>query len=113
MSDVGKRILEDLTQDLDEDLFWEWFEPEEFYTRSEGAFRDEGDDFSCNLCDFEIEGWRGLDDDNAEDTMAEHIFEEHAEEIIMKAIRLQFTVKRSEKKQTSLEIISSKKEEGF
>jgi hypothetical protein len=36
--------------------------------------------------------------------MAEHIFEEHAEEIIVKAIQLQFTVKRSEEKQTSLEV---------
>ena len=104
MQFIGKQILEDLMNLVDENMFWEWFEPDQFYSQSESAFKDEGDDFSCNLCDFEIEGWRGLDDDNAEDTMAEHIFEEHAEEIIMKAIRLQFTVKRSEEKQTSLEV---------
>lgn len=42
-------------------------------------------------------------EDNVEEIMADHIFEEHAEEIIMKAIQLQFTVKHSEKKQTSLQ----------
>ncbi len=103
MQFIGKQILEDLIELVDEDMFWGWFEPDEFYSQSESAFKDEGDDFSCNLCDFEIEGWRGVDDDNAEDTMAEHVFEEHAEEIVKEAIRLQFTVKRNGEKQTSLE----------
>lgn len=53
MQTIGKQILEDLIEFVNEDVFWAWFEPDEFYSRSESAFKDEGDDFSCDLCDFE------------------------------------------------------------
>lgn len=44
------------------------------------AFEDESVDFNCGLCYyFEIEGSDGNEDDTKE-TMAKHIFEEHAEE---------------------------------
>ena len=42
-SDIGKQILEDLTELIDEEMFWTWFEPSDFYSRFESAFQDEGE----------------------------------------------------------------------
>jgi hypothetical protein len=104
MSDVGKRILEDLTQDLDEDLFWEWFEPEEFYTRSEGAFRDEGDDWECDLCnEVTIGSAECVEEDRAEDIMKEHIFEEHSDAIIREALKDYFTQNKPQGTQKTMQ----------
>ncbi len=99
---MGKQILEEIFDLVDEDMFWSWFEPEEFYSRSESAFKDEGDDFSCDYCDYEIAGWEGLDEDKAEDAMTEHIYEYHSDEIIKEELRKYF-VKPSNTKQVSVE----------
>ncbi len=90
-SDIGKQILEDLTELIDEEMFWTWFEPSDFYSRFESAFQDEGDDCNCNLCDYEIEGYYGHSTETSdEELMKEHIFEEHSEELIRKAIQSHF-----------------------
>ena len=86
-SDIGKQILEDIMELIDEEMFWTWFEPSDFYSSLKNAFADEGDDYNCNLCDYEIDGCYGVSKDVSEDLMKEHIFEEHAEEIFLKAIQ--------------------------
>ena len=89
-SDIGKQILEDLMELIDEEMFWTWFEPSDFYSSLKTAFADEGDDYNCNLCDYEIEGYDGHSTETSEDLMKEHIFEEHSEEIFLKAIQSHF-----------------------
>ena len=89
-SDIGKQILEDIMELIDEEMFWTWFEPSDFYSSLKTAFADEGDDYNCNLCDYEIEGYDGHSTETSEDLMKEHIFEEHSEEIINKAIQSHF-----------------------
>ena len=41
-SDVGKQILEDIMELIDEEMFWTWFEPSDFYSSLKNAFADEG-----------------------------------------------------------------------
>ena len=89
-SDIGKQILEDLMELIDEEMFWTWFEPSDFYSSLKTAFADEGDDYNCNLCDYEIEGYYEYPRETSEEYMKEHIFEEHSEEIINKAIQSHF-----------------------
>ena len=89
-SDIGKQILENIMELIDEEMFWTWFEPSDFYSSLKNAFADEGDDYNCNLCDYEIDGCDGVSKDVSEDLMKEHIFEEHSEELIRKAIQSHF-----------------------
>ena len=113
-SNIGKQILEDIMELIDDEMFWAWFEPSDFYSRFESAFRDEGDDCNCNLCDYEIEGDYGHSTETSdEDLMKEHIIEEHSEEIINKAIQSHFQKPSKAKKISALEDPIGKKEAGF
>ena len=107
-SDIGKQILEDLMEYIDEEMFWSWFEPSDFYSSLKNAFADEGDDYNCNLCDYEIDGCYGVSKDVSEDLMKEHIFEEHSEELFIKAIQSHLLKSGKSKQISALEDPTSK-----
>ena len=109
-SDIGKQILEGLMELIDEEMFWSWFEPSDFYSSLKNAFADEGDDYNCNLCDNEIDGCYGVSKEVSEDLMKEHIFEEHSEEILLRAIQSHFQKPSKSKQISALEDPTDKKE---
>ena len=86
MSKNGREILEDLLCLVDEEMFRDMFDVTEFYSRTESAFKNEGDNFNCNLCDFVIDGNDTENDDVFQDAIEEHIHEEHSDDLIIKAL---------------------------
>lgn len=87
-SEIGKEILDDLLDDLDDYLFWTWFDADSYYTISEGAFKDEGDDWICDICGETVVGSQAcLKEEDATELIEDHIFEEHSDEMIRRAIR--------------------------
>jgi hypothetical protein len=44
-----KELLKDLLESMDRDTFFYYFPSEEYFSKHEGAFKDEGDDFSIPL----------------------------------------------------------------
>ena len=103
---IGKEILDDLLDGIDKDTFWSWFEFQiyEYYSTTNGAFRDEGDDWYCDVCGEQVvEAKDCIDRDNAYEFVKEHIFKEHSSNLVMKAIKDYFNKTSLKNKPLKLE----------
>jgi hypothetical protein len=96
MINVGKQILKDLLEDVNDDLFWSWFVPSDYFSQLKK------DGYSCNLCDYKI---MELNEDSEIDTIEDHVFEKHSKDLILNAIQKYFsTPPISDPNQTVLQV---------
>jgi hypothetical protein len=94
-AEIGKNIVEDLVDKLDYDDFLEWFDEDDLYSRNESAFKDEGAEWLCNICnDVIVSSDQSLDDYDGLAKMEDHIVDEHMEELIEKALYEYFKGKK-------------------
>ena len=82
-----------------DDDFWTVFNAEDYYSRMEGAFEDEGDDWSCNfvICSFQIESSECMETENAIEMMKEHLHQEHSWDILMREVKKLATTNKDAK----------------
>lgn len=90
MKDI-KELLKDLLEGMDMETFFDHFELGDYYSELEGAFKDEGNDYLCDLCDdFSIASHDDVAEDKALESIEEHIFTEHALEILEMELKKHF-----------------------
>ena len=70
-----------------DDNFWDVFNAEDYYSRIEGAFKDEGDDWECDFCDFQFDSSECVEPKQARESMEDHLREEHTWDILMKEVK--------------------------
>ena len=89
MSEMDFNEIKDYLKELmaNDDNFWDVFNAEDYYSRIEGAFKDEGDDWECDFCDFQFDSSECVEPKQARESMEDHLREEHTWDILMKEVK--------------------------
>ena len=107
MNNIEKDEIKDYLKGLmanDDDL-WTVFNAEDYYSRMEGAFKDEGDDWSCDFCSFQIESSECMESKDAVELMEEHLQEEHTWDILMKEVKKNITANKNAMQSSLMEAL--------
>ena len=99
-----KEYLKELM--AEDDNFWDVFNTGDYYSRMDGAFKDEGDDWECVFCDYQLESYYNFEPEKAIELMEEHLQENHTWDILMKEIKKLAT---TNKEATQLSLMEASK----
>ena len=98
-----KEYLKELM--ANDDDFWTVFNAEDYYSRMDGAFKDEGDDWECGFCSFQIESSDCVESKDAIEMIEEHLQEKHTWDILMKEIKKNVAANKDAKQLSLMEAV--------
>ena len=98
-----KEYLKELM--ANDDDFWTVFNAEDYYSRMDGAFKDEGEDWSCVFCSFQIESSECMESKDAIEMIEEHLQEKHTWDILMKEIKKNVAANKDAKQLSLMEAL--------